>query len=89
VAETAATPLRPLGTTFGLGLGTTLHCPQEVELNGFWKTFPLEGAAFASIVASDRALSRTVTTHSSMTTLIKRFIMCSPDFNCYSLVLFE
>src|SRR5258708_6480847 len=83
LAETAATLLRPL-LPFGLGLGTTLHFPHKLELNRFWKPFQLDVAAFAPIVLSDRALSRTVTTHSSIATLIIRFIMCSPDFIFYS-----
>ncbi|MFL5691166.1 MAG: hypothetical protein ACJ795_05110 [Ktedonobacteraceae bacterium] len=78
LAETAATPLRTL-LLFPLGLGTTLQL-QEVELYRFWKSFQLDGEAFASVVLSDRALSRTITTHSSMATLRKRFIMCPPDF---------
>jgi len=77
LAETAATPLRPLLLS-PLGLGTTLHFPQELGLKRFWKPCPLDGAAFASLVVSDRALSRTVTIHNSIATLIKRFIMCPP-----------
>src|SRR5258708_39345163 len=76
LAETAATLLRTL-LLFPLGLGTTLQL-QEVELYRFWKSFQLDGGAFASVVLSDRALSRTITTHSSMATLRRRFIMCPP-----------
>src|SRR5207302_1672029 len=84
VGETASTLKSSLSTVAGLGLFTTLHFPHKLELNRFWRPFQFDGAAFAPIVLSDRAVSRIVTTHSSIATLIKRFIMCSPDFIFYS-----